>query len=49
MEFLKDIYGLIKERKKWWLMPVIIVLMLIAVLITLSGTSAIAPFIYTIF
>ncbi len=49
MEFLKDIYGLIKERKKWWLMPIVIVLMLIAILITLSGSSAIAPFIYTIF
>jgi competence protein ComGC len=48
MEFLKDIWSFVKERKKFWLLPVIIVLLLIAVLIVLAGTSA-APFIYTLF
>ena len=39
----------LRERKKWWLLPMILVLMVIGALIALSGGSAIAPFIYTIF
>jgi hypothetical protein len=49
MEFLKDLWGLLKVRKKYWLLPVIIVLLLFGILIVLSTGSAIAPFIYTIF
>jgi len=48
MEILKDIWMFLKERKKWWLLPMVIVLMLIGILIFSSG-SAIAPFIYTLF
>jgi hypothetical protein len=49
MEFLKDLWGFLKERKKFWLLPIIIVLLLFGVLIVLTSGSAIAPFIYTIF
>ncbi len=49
MEFLKDLWHFIKERKKFWLVPVIIILLLIGILIVFGGGSAIAPFIYTIF
>ncbi|HSG28857.1 MAG TPA: DUF5989 family protein [Candidatus Krumholzibacterium sp.] len=49
MEFLKDLWGLLKVRKKFWLLPIIIILLLFGVLIVLSAGSAIAPFIYTIF
>lgn len=49
MEFLKDLWLFVKERKKFWLVPVIIVLLLIGILIVFGGGSAIAPFIYTIF
>ena len=49
MEFLKDLWGFLKVRKKYWLLPIIIVLLLFGVLIVLSAGSAIAPFIYTIF
>ena len=49
MELLKDLWGYLKVRKKFWLLPLIIVLLLIGVLIVLSSSSAIAPFIYTIF
>jgi hypothetical protein len=49
MEFLKDLWNFLKKRKKWWLAPVIIVLLLIGLLIVFAGTSAIAPFIYTLF
>ena len=49
MEVLKDLWSFLKERKKWWLFPVILVLMMIGALIVFSGSSAIAPFIYTLF
>lgn len=49
MELLKDLWGFIKERKKYWLVPLIIVLLLMGILIVFSSGSAIAPFIYTIF
>jgi competence protein ComGC len=49
MEFLKDLWGFLKVRKKFWLLPIIMVLLIFGVLIVLSGGSAIAPFIYTLF
>ena len=49
MEFLKDLWSFLKERKKFWLLPLIAVLLLFGVLIVLTGGSAIAPFIYTLF
>jgi hypothetical protein len=49
VEFLRDLWGFLKVRKKFWLLPVIIILLLFGVLIVLSAGSAIAPFIYTIF
>ncbi len=49
MESLKDIWLFLRERKKYWLAPIIIVLLLFGVLIVFGGGSAIAPFIYTLF
>ncbi len=49
MEFIKDLWGFLRVRKKYWLVPAILVLLLFGVLIVLSSGSAIAPFIYTIF
>ena len=49
MEFIKDLWTYIKERKKFWLIPVILTLLLFGVLIVLTSGTAIAPFIYTIF
>lgn len=49
MEILNELFRFIKERKKFWLIPVIVVLLLIGVLIVIGGGSAIAPFIYTLF
>jgi len=48
METLKDLWTFLKARKKWWLAPLIIVLLLLGILIVLGGT-ALAPFIYTLF
>ena len=44
-----ELWEFMKERKKFWLMPMIIVLMLFGALIVLTQGSAVAPFIYTLF
>ena len=49
MSAISDLWGFLKERKKWWLLPMILVLLLFGVLIVLTSGSAIAPFIYTLF
>ena len=49
VDFLKEFWEFLKERKKYWLLPIILVLALFGVLIVLSQGSAVAPFIYTIF
>lgn len=49
MEFLKDLWGFMAARKKFWLAPLIIILLLVGVLLVIGGSSAIAPFIYTLF
>jgi hypothetical protein len=49
MDFLKDLWLFMKERKKFWLAPVIIVLLVLGLLIVFGGSSAVAPFIYTLF
>jgi len=49
MDALRDLWGFMKVRKKFWLLPIILILLLFGALIFLSSGSAIAPFIYTIF
>ena len=49
VEFLQDLWAFMRERKKFWLAPVIIVMVLLGALIVLAQGSAVAPFIYTIF
>jgi hypothetical protein len=49
MDFLKDMFDFFMQRKKYWLLPIILVLLLFGVLIVLTSGSAIAPFIYTLF
>ena len=49
MSFIKEFWDFLKMRKKYWLLPIIIVLALFGILIVLSQGSAVAPFIYTIF
>jgi hypothetical protein len=47
--FLGELWDFMRERKKFWLAPIIIVLLLLGGLIILSEGSAVAPFIYTLF
>ena len=49
MEFIKEFWEFLKVRKKYWLMPIIVVLALFGAIIVLTQGSAVAPFIYTIF
>jgi drug/metabolite transporter superfamily protein YnfA len=44
----RDLWGLLRENKKWWLLPLLAILLLFGLLIMLSGTG-LAPFIYTLF
>ncbi len=48
-DFLKDLWGFMRERKKFWLAPIIIVLLLLGLLVVFAQGSAVAPFIYTLF
>ena len=49
MEFIKEFINFLKVRKKYWLLPILIVLLIFGGLIILSQGSAVAPFIYAIF
>ncbi len=49
MDFIKDLWGFLKVRKKFWLFPIIISLLFFGVLIVMTSGTAIAPFIYTLF
>lgn len=45
---LSELWGFLRENKKWWLLPILVLLLLFGLLIMLSGTG-LAPFIYTLF
>jgi hypothetical protein len=49
MAFLMDFWGFLSERKKFWMLPIMIVLLGIGGLLVLAQGSAVAPFIYTLF
>lgn len=49
MSFLKEFWKFLRVRKKYWMLPIFVVLMLVGGLIVLTHGTAIAPFIYTLF
>lgn len=49
MEFLKEFFGFLKTRKKYWLIPLVIILLLLSLVMVLTQGSALAPFIYSVF
>jgi hypothetical protein len=49
MSFLYEFWEFLRERKKFWLLPIILVLLLMGGLIVLTQGSAVAPFVYTLF
>lgn len=46
---LRELWAFIRVRKKWWLLPIIVTMLLVGLLIAFAQGSALAPFIYTIF
>lgn len=49
LELWRDLWAFMRERKKFWLMPIIVVLVLVGALLIFAQTSVLAPFIYTLF
>jgi len=49
MDFIKDIWGFMKIRKKFWLLPILLSLLFFGILIAATSGTAVAPFIYTLF
>jgi len=49
MSFLSEFWLFVRTRKKYWLLPIIVVLVVMGGLLFLAGESAVAPFVYTLF
>jgi len=49
MSFLKELWAFMRSRKKYWLLPILVMMVLLGVLIVMAHGSAVAPFIYTLF
>ena len=49
IDLMKDLWGFMRERKKFWLAPIIVLLVILGGLLVLAQGSAVAPFIYTLF
>jgi hypothetical protein len=49
LSLIKELWAFMKVRKKWWLLPIIVVLLAVGSLLVFAQGSALAPFIYTIF
>ncbi|MBI2374371.1 MAG: hypothetical protein HYV07_10290 [Deltaproteobacteria bacterium] len=49
MEFLRELWAFLRERKKYWLLPILLMMALLGALIVYSQGSAVAPFVYTLF
>ena len=49
MEFIRELWDFMRIRKRYWLAPIILILMLFGLLIVFTETSAVAPFVYTLF
>jgi hypothetical protein len=49
IELIREFYQYIRERKKLWMLPIILILLLLSGIITLTAGSALAPFIYSLF
>jgi hypothetical protein len=49
MSLIAELWAFMRERKKWWLLPIIVVMLMVGSLLVFAQGSALAPFIYTIF
>jgi hypothetical protein len=46
---IKEFFEFLRERKKWWIAPILVFLVLLGVLVVFAGSSVLAPFIYSLF
>jgi len=46
---IKELWDFLKVRKRWWLLPIVVILLLLGLLIIFTESSAVAPFVYTLF
>ena len=46
---MRDLWSFMNERKKWWLLPIVIMLVLVGILIVVGQSSSLSPFIYALF
>lgn len=49
MGLLRDLWDFMKENKRWWLLPLLLMLLLVGVLIVFAQSSAVSPFVYALF
>lgn len=49
IEMIKDLWSFLRARKKWWLLPIVLVLLAVGALLILTSGTAVAPFVYTFF
>ena len=49
VEFVREFWQFLRERKKFWMLPLVFILLLIGILVIISANSALAPFIYSLF
>lgn len=49
MSFIRELWAFMRSRKKYWLLPIVIMMVLLGAMIVLAQGSAVAPFIYTLF
>jgi hypothetical protein len=49
LSLLRELVQFLKQEKKWWLLPLCVILVLVSILIIMAESSALAPFVYTLF
>ena len=49
LSIFKELWGFLKARKKWWLLPILLMIVLLGLILIFAQGSALAPFIYTVF
>ena len=49
LSVLRELWGFLRANKRWWLLPIIIILIVLGVILVLAESSALAPFVYSLF
>jgi hypothetical protein len=49
MELLRDLYAYLRDRRRWWLLPILVVLLYVAALLVGEAVASLAPFVYSLY